>query len=101
MLYDDDYVDETNLSGQLYGMSDIGLRKTLALANKFSNFSNFYKYSLKSNKYTNTSAIEKIMICGFDNMEARKIFFQCWKSQISDSIENNKNLLFIDGKNKC
>lgn len=98
ILYDDDFVDETNLSGQLYGMSDIGSRKTIALANKFSNFSNFYKYSTRSNKYTNTSAIENIMICGFDNMEARKIFFQSWKSQITDSTENNKKLLFIDGR---
>lgn len=98
ILFDDDIVDTTNLSGQLYSMKDISSKKVYALSNKLVDFSDFYKTSTYANKYIHSSIIQNIMICGFDNMEARKIFFQRWKSQISDSIEKNKNLLFIDGR---
>lgn len=98
VIFDDDRVDASNLSGQLYGTSDIDNSKVYALNNKLIEFSSFYKNSCRKQKYESNSPAQDIMICGFDNMRARKIFFQNWKRQISISIEDNKNLLFIDGR---
>jgi hypothetical protein len=39
------------------------------------------------------------MICGFDNMDARKVFFQRWINHVmSKPEEEKKNCLFIDGR---
>ena len=40
-----------------------------------------------------------IMICGFDNMEARKIFFNVWSTHVASyTPEERKKCLFIDGR---
>lgn len=39
------------------------------------------------------------MMCGFDNMEARKTFFWSWERHVSELPDSErKNCLFIDGR---
>ncbi|MGN1294929.1 MAG: hypothetical protein ACI4U5_00840, partial [Bacilli bacterium] len=44
----------------------------------------------------NDSIVQKILICGFDNMNSRKTAFEVWKGSISAS--NPQEYLFIDGR---
>lgn len=102
VLYDDDVVDTTNIAGQLYSVSNVGLHKTTAIGNMISSYSQFYNVHTMSQKFTTSSYPGKVMICGFDNMEARKIFFNVWynnlKSYASLPGFNSKEYLLIDGR---
>ena len=45
------------------------------------------------------SSATSIMICGFDNMEARKVFFNSWKKYVELRPDSEqKHCLFIDGR---
>jgi molybdopterin/thiamine biosynthesis adenylyltransferase len=96
-VYDNDIVEETNLSGQLYGNNDIGLKKTAALSRFLNNYSNFFEGFYYPYNYSNTSVPSDIMICGFDNMESRKIFYNNWK-RYSFNHSHPSECLFIDGR---
>ena len=97
VLYDPDVVESVNISGQMYPLSSIGEFKTEALAKILRDFSNFYGYSFMSNRFTSESGAGPIMICGFDNMEARKMFFLKWKSYVM-ACRKPQECLFIDGR---
>lgn len=98
-LYDNDVVEEVNMAGQLYDINSIGRTKVFALARIMSSFSNFNRVNLKEELYTNESSRENIMICGFDNMDARKVFFNSWKNHVNSiPKENRKDCLFLDGR---
>ena len=94
-LIDPDIVDATNLSGQLYADAHIGDYKTNSTAKLLKNFSNYYRFICIPKRYK--SQVKEIMICGFDNMSARKQFYYNWKNQLNQH-NNNKNFLFIDGR---
>jgi molybdopterin/thiamine biosynthesis adenylyltransferase len=96
-MYDDDIVEEVNLSGQWYGMGDVQEQKAASLARHLMQFANYYHVSALSEKYTSTSPTYDVMICGFDNMEARKTFFQNWSRYIK-CAQNKSKCLFIDGR---
>lgn len=99
IMYDDDTVEEANMSGQLYKMSDIGKAKTRAMADMIYSYSNFYGISAYTERFEATSEATDIMICGFDNMEARKVFYMKWSSRVmSLPEEQRKHCLFIDGR---
>jgi hypothetical protein len=39
------------------------------------------------------------MMCGFDNMEARRIFYTSWHDHVmSKPVEERRNCLFLDGR---
>lgn len=97
VLYDPDVVESVNISGQMYPLSSIGDFKTEALAKILRDFSNFYGYSIMSHRFTSESEAGPIMICGFDNMEARKTFFLKWKSYVRNCLKPHE-CLFIDGR---
>lgn len=94
-MIDPDIIDATNLSGQLYSSGYIGDNKVNALSRILGRFSNFFKYNAIAERYT--SQVEKIMICGFDNMLARKQFYYNWKNEINNYV-NPEDFLFIDGR---
>lgn len=96
-LYDPDVVESVNISGQMYPLSSIGEFKTEALAKILRDFSNFYGYNIMSHRFTSESEAGPIMICGFDNMEARKTFFLKWKSYVRNCRKPHE-CLFIDGR---
>ena len=99
VLYDDDIVESANMSGQLYGINDIGTTKATAIANFMCQYSNFYNALDYRERFTSNSSCTDIAICGFDNMEARTTFFNAWLRHMSDmSMEERKECLFIDGR---
>ena len=98
-IYDNDTVEAVNMSGQLYGQSDLGRPKVSALAEMIRNYANYGSVFAISERFTEESEASDIMICGFDNMAARKLFFNKWLSHVqSKPEEERKNCLFIDGR---
>lgn len=98
-IYDDDIVEAVNMSGQLYSQSDLGRLKVSALADMIRNYAGYSSVFAISERFTDESEASDIMICGFDNMAARKLFFNKWLSHVqSKPEEERKNCLFIDGR---
>lgn len=96
-LYDDDVVELANLSGQLYNSSMVGKHKVNAMAELARDFSLYYGVQAVPQKFTMETAAGDIMICGFDNMEARKTFFNVWVNHLVNHPHPEK-CLFIDGR---
>ena len=48
-------------------------------------------------KFTRQTPAEDVMICGFDNMEARSIYFNAWVNHLV-LHPHPENCLFIDGR---
>ena len=98
-IYDDDIVEAVNMSGQLYGQSDLGKAKVSALAEMIRNYAGYSSVFAINDRFTNESEASDIMICGFDNMAARRLFFNKWVNHVqSKPEEERKNCLFIDGR---
>ena len=98
-IYDNDIVEEVNMSGQLYGQQDLGRPKVTALANMVRNYANYGSIFAVNERFTNDSKATDIMICGFDNMEARSTFFRKWMNHVYNKPEEERgNCLFIDGR---
>ena len=98
-IYDDDIVEAVNMSGQLYGQSDLGRPKVSALAGMIRNYAGYGNVFAMTERFTDESEASDIMICGFDNMAARRLFFNKWVNHVqSKPEEERKNCLFIDGR---
>lgn len=97
-VYDPDTVETVNMAGQLYSRNDVGSTKVSAMGIMMANYSNFYNVSLYNELFTTGKSPKKIMICGFDNMQARKDFFEVWERQLERDPENRNQCLFIDGR---
>lgn len=95
-IYDNDVVDLSNLAGQLYSLEDVGKLKTQCCHTMLLNYSSITP-TFRSYLYNENSFACKIMICGFDNMEARKIFFNNWLKHVKNS-GHEEECLFIDGR---
>lgn len=99
ILFDPDTVDATNMSGQLYGLRDVGSSKVQCLYNFVSQYAGYHRVISRTSRYNNIGPVRKIMICGFDNMEARKTFYLRWKSYLATlDSDSRKKCLFIDGR---
>lgn len=99
LAYDMDTVDNTNLSGQFFGHTNIGANKVYALYSLAQNFSNYFNINGISTEYNESCVTKNVMICGFDNMAARKVFFNNWKKRVNNLSPYYKNkCLFIDGR---
>lgn len=94
-IYDPDVVEPANMSGQMYGFEDVDKYKVDAL------YEIIRRYTTTNNVYTfsraidHTDTVRPICICGFDNMEARKLLYTLWKQQLPTFEEP---ALFIDGR---
>lgn len=98
-IYDDDVVEAGNMSGQLYSCRDIGLSKVTAIADTMASYANYYDVITYADRFTVESGATPIMICGFDNMVARKAFFRKWKVFVAELPEEQQGkCLFIDGR---
>lgn len=98
-LYDNDTVETVNMSGQLFSRNDIGRTKVDAVAEKISSFTTTQHVYALNERYTSVSERGDIMMCGFDNMVARRVFFEAWLGYIeSKSEEEKKHCLFLDGR---
>ena len=86
------------MSGQLYGKQHIGQYKANALANFMMDYSSYYSVYSSPCRFDEYSAITGIMICGFDNMAARKTAFNRWLEYGACNPSNKSKYLFIDGR---
>lgn len=98
-LYDDDIVEPGNMSGQFYGNIDLNIRKTTALSDAMKNYANYNSIFAINEKFDKSCEAADIMICGFDNMKSRKIFFKAWYEHVLHKpSKTRKDCLFIDGR---
>lgn len=98
--YDPDTVEYVNLAGQLYSRNDVGISKVESVTRMVHIYSDYYGVSSYMERFTETSPTKNIMICGFDNMAARKLFYSRWKSHVNSKAneEEKAKCLFIDGR---
>lgn len=98
-LYDNDNVEVVNMSGQMYCQDDIGNPKVSAIRSMMNKYSNYYYTTCMNNRYDSDSMTSNVMICGFDNMAARNIFFYKWLEHVDNTpAEERHKCLFIDGR---
>lgn len=101
IIYDPDRVETVNMSGQLYGQTDVGNYKSVALSIMIRNYANYNNIVALNDRFDANSEATNIMICGFDNMEARKVFYERWKQRVLSyptGSNDRKKCLFIDGR---
>jgi len=94
-LVDFDSFEEVNLGGQFVTKEYLNLKKTDAVRNlvlKFSSNTEIININTKMDE--NSQLFTKIIISAFDNIEARKIVFNNWKTK----FPNDKEAVFIDGR---
>lgn len=98
ILYDGDIVEESNLAGQLYSVDNIGENKASCVYRYIANHCSMFSTSMLVNatNYTYNSPATPIMMCGFDSMKARRMYYTSWKL-LMDRIDNKRGL-FIDGR---
>lgn len=98
-LYDDDNVEMVNMAGQLFCSNDIGEAKVNAIANMIYDYTSMKQVLAIKDKFTSDKEPGDIMICGFDNMRARRTFFNSWYNHILDkSQEERSKCLYLDGR---
>ena len=98
-IYDDDIVEMANMAGQLYSYDDVGMAKVTAIHNMISKYTSMYQVNAVKEKFTPSTEAGDIMMCGFDNMRARKMFFNSWYDHIKDKSEEEKaKCLYLDGR---
>ena len=99
VLYDDDKVEEVNMAGQLFSKNDFGKSKVDAISEKIAVYTSTNSVFAIPEKFTARSENGPIMMCGFDSMTARKIFFMKWLEGVHKADEGHKaDYLFIDGR---
>ena len=97
--YDPDRVEMVNLAGQLFSRDDIGMYKGDAVSRTVGKFSEYRSMFVVNERFTEETNPTKIMVCGFDNMEARKVFYNKWKELVNNQKPlERKECLFIDGR---
>lgn len=98
-LYDEDIVERVNMAGQLYNTNDIGQRKVDAIASMISAYTLAKQINAVPSKFTDSTEAGDIMICGFDNMAARKTFYNSWKRHVQTlTSDSMAKCLFLDGR---
>lgn len=100
-MYDPDHVERVNMSGQMFSILDIGRTKTDSIYNNVSRFSDYHSLRLCSRRFEEyTTLYDNIMICGVDNMEARKNCYHAWVNRVGSVLppDKRKEALFIDGR---
>ena len=96
-LVDPDRVELVNLAGQLFSSTNVGRLKADSIADFVRSYSQYYNVCTLSTRIDKDHCpVSPIMICGFDNMDARKDFFRAWEAQLGTI--NPSEALFIDGR---
>lgn len=99
ILYDDDTVEIVNMAGQLFSMLDVGDSKVDAIAKMIYTYTSMHQVMAVQEKFTASTTPGDIMICGFDNMAARNIFFNSWVNHVRSKPDEEKGkCLYLDGR---
>jgi hypothetical protein len=87
------------MAGQLYSHNDIGRAKVDAIGDMIRNYTTATNVFCINDRFSNSSEAGPIMICGFDNMDARKTYFEVWSRYVNSIAETyRKECLYIDGR---
>jgi hypothetical protein len=98
-LYDNDGVEAVNMSGQLYGHQHVGRQKVDAIADIIKEYTSARNVYAIAERFTLHTEPGNIMICGFDNMDARKTFFTVWQTHVLNKpVEERSKCLYLDGR---
>lgn len=97
VLFDNDKVEAGNMSGQLFGIEDVGKYKVDVTKNKIERFCNYFNTNTHRIRFGENSAPLPITICGLDNMESRRFVYEKWKANLPTD-NTKKQWLFIDGR---
>lgn len=98
-LYDADEVELANMAGQLYSFADAGKNKVDAIADMIRLYTSINTVNAIPQNFTARTEPGDIMICGFDNMRARAVFFTSWKNHIENKpMEERAKCLYLDGR---
>lgn len=94
IVYDFDIIEEHNLGGQLFRTQDVDSLKVRALSSIISSFCGV-EITTFNERIDINSPTHHFCFSAFDNMKARKDFFEVWKK----SVENCPvTPIFIDGR---
>lgn len=93
--WDMDTYEAHNMTGQMVRSQDIGKNKAVSMKDIIAEFSPDCEVETYG-EYTKMSMSNNIVMCGFDNMKARKIAFKNWKEGITE--ENKETFFFQDGR---
>lgn len=97
-LYDADTVELHNVGGQNFDRQDVGLNKCIAMKNKIRKINRGLSLSINE-MFINTSTITSIAFACFDNMVARKVFYDAWKKLLLSNSDTETNpFILIDGR---
>lgn len=98
-LYDPDTVEAVNMAGQLFGFEDVGVAKVTAIARMVKRYANIHQIFAIQEPFTSNTKAGDIMMCGFDSMAARKMFFTAWEKHVREKPESEKaKCLYLDGR---
>lgn len=98
-IFDMDTFEVHNMTGQVVLSKHVGRLKVEAVGLLVKEFSPTCDVNCYVEKYTEDSVCNDIMICGFDNMVARKTAFNRWKSYVAEHDEATKaKCFFQDGR---
>lgn len=98
-IIDDDSVDASNMAGQLFAIDDVGKPKVSAVQGLMEKYSRYSRTTGLAQRFAYNSNPVPIMLCGFDNMSARRVYFSKWCDLVKATPEaERKDMLFIDGR---
>lgn len=99
LLYDDDIVEVANMSGQLYSRNDFGQLKSAAMSSFLTKYTDTTNTFCISERFEENTQPGDVMLCGFDSMDSRKVFFNAWHNHVLNlPEERRKKCLFMDGR---
>lgn len=93
--FDMDTYEAHNMTGQCVRSNDIGKNKAVSMQDIIKEFSPDCEV-YTNGEYNSESTTNNIVICGFDNMNARKIAFENWEKGLTE--QNRINSFFMDGR---
>lgn len=97
IVYDPDKVELVNMAGQMFCTEDVNRYKVQAISTTVTDYCKYTAISAISRKYEEDSIVGNIMVSGFDNMKARKVFFNRWLKYI-ETIKDKSKCLYIDAR---
>lgn len=99
-VYDFDTVEEHNIGGQLFRMSNIGQHKVTAVHKNTHEFADKIIQSVNE-KVTAETPTNFFVFTAFDNIQARKDMFNSWSELAKEWLKDNSigpEPIFIDGR---
>ena len=97
-IYDNDTVDDINLSNQLFGLPHIGKSKITAVADVVYSFSGYDRLNPNNALVTPETTTSEVMFSCFDNMAARQVMFDLFTRDMDMYASQGIEPILIDGR---